>query len=186
MQEEVENRTVNFVVTTSKLSAQVLISGIRRVLQSQSYRRAQKKTEKRQIRTRVKAAEKEERVRRKAEGPRGKQSVRQLIRHSNGVKRLPVEAMHMREFEKILKKYGVDYSFVMDASSEKSRYLVFFRARDEEVLKDVYRESVAKLMKKQKPQQEQRSSVLKALAHFKAIAARTHGKARHHEQEHSL
>ena len=158
LQEEVENRTVSFVVSTSKMSLRVILAAIRRVLHARGYRVQQKKSAKRQIKTRVKAVKKEEKVRRKNDGPRGKQTVRQLMRHSNGLKKMTVEAREMRDFEKILKKYGVDYSFVMDVTSPTPKYLFFFKARDAEILNDVYKECVAKRSQK----------------------------ARHHEQEHSL
>ena len=45
---------------------------------------------------------------RKAEGPHGKQTMKQLVRHSNGLKEIPVQGEHMKDFETILKKYGVE------------------------------------------------------------------------------
>ena len=186
MQEEVENRTINFVVSTSRLSLRVVLAAIRKVLQSRGYRRQQKKSERRQIRTRMKVVKKEAKAKRKAEGPRGKQSVRQLVRHSSGVTKLTIESQKMREFEKILRKYGVDYSFIQDVSSSRPQYLFFFKARDQELLKNVYDECFAKQLDKDSPARGKRPSLLTALAYFKAIAAQRPQKARHHEQEHSL
>ena len=186
LQEEVENRTVSFVVSTSKMSLRVILAAIRRILQARGYRVQQKKSAKRQIKTRVKAVKKEEKIRRKNDGPRGKQTVRQLMRHSNGLKKMTVEAREMRDFEKILKKYGVDYSFVMDVTSPTPKYLFFFKARDAEILNDVYKECVAKQVQKSASKKVKRPSVLAALAHFKVIASQRPQKARHHEQEHSL
>ena len=186
MQEEVENRTVSFVVSSSKMSLRVILAAIRKVLQARGYYRQQKKTERRQIRTRVKVVKKEAKAKRKAEGPRGKQSVRQLVRHSNGVTKLTIESQKMREFEKILKKYGVDYSFMQDVRSSRPQYLFFFKARDQELLKNVYDECFAKQLDKDGFARGKRPSLLAALAHFKAIAAQQPQKARHHEQEHSL
>lgn len=168
------------------MSLRVILAAIRKILQARGYRRQQKKSERRQIRTRVKAVKKEEKIKRKGEGPRGKQSVRQLVRHSNGIEKMTIETNEMREFEKTLKKYGVDYSFQMDTTSSKPRYLFFFKARDAEILDGLYKESMNKLLQKASSKNRKRPSVLAALARFKAIAAQTPQKARHHEQEHSL
>ena len=46
MQEEVENRTVSFVVSSSKMSLRVILAAIRRVLQARGYRVQQKKSAK--------------------------------------------------------------------------------------------------------------------------------------------
>lgn len=63
---------------------------------------------------------------RKQEGPHGKQSVKQLIRHSNGLKQVPVHVDNLKEFEKILRKYGVDFAVMKETQGDTPRYLIFF------------------------------------------------------------
>lgn len=181
MQEEVENRTVNFVVTTSKLTARTMAAAMRRFLQRQENYRQEAKTERRQ----VKAVKKTAKAREKAYGRRGKQTVKELVRKGDAVKKLPVKDTELKEFEKILRKYGVDFSIVADASSARPKYLVFFKARDEEVIAQVYNESLAKLVKAPE-KKAARPSLLAALQHFKEIAQQTPERAHRHEQEHSL
>jgi len=99
MQEEVENRTINIVIATTRLSARKLEDGLRKYLNG----RAQKKYAKRNGKVQARQRQKEQR---KTEGPHGKQTMKQLVRHSNGLKEIPVRGEHMKDFEKILKKYG--------------------------------------------------------------------------------
>lgn len=73
-----DNRTVNLVVSTSRLTVRALVSGIAKFLNRTNHRVQIKKD-----------ARYQQKVRRKQEGPQGKQTVRQLVRNSNGLKQLP-------------------------------------------------------------------------------------------------
>ena len=78
----------------------------------------------------------------------------------------------------MLNKYGVDYAIRKDMAQEPPRYLVFFKAKDADVLTTAFREYSAKLS-----QQEKQPSVLKALAHLKALAKSVPSKVREKNQE---
>ena len=172
LQEEIENRTVNLVVSTTRLTARTLMHALQKYLNSIERQKIAKKSEKRQIKmTRVLEKEKQK-AREKLEGPHGKQTVKQLLRSGKEIRRLPVQETHLREFEKVIKKYGVDFAVNKGVFEGQSRYLVFFKAKDESVLSDVYKECLAKQLHKEKAQ-EKKPSVLKSLAHFKEIAAKT-------------
>ena len=80
----------------------------------------------------------------KAEGPHGKQTVRQLVRHSNGLKQVPVQGERLKQFERVLKKYGVDFAIMKETAAEKPRFLVFFKAKDESMISNVLQESTRK------------------------------------------
>ena len=82
MQEEVENRTINIVIATTRLSARKLEDGLRKYLNG----REQKKYAKRNVTGQAKQRQKEQK---KAEGPHGKQTMKQLDRHSNGLTEIP-------------------------------------------------------------------------------------------------
>ena len=168
MQEEVENRTVNLVVSTTRLSARVLIHALQRYLARIDRRRQARKSEKRQIR-----------LSRKMNGPRGRQTVKQLMRQGTEIKRLPVQTEHLREFEKVVKKYGVDFAVTKGMYEGRMRYLVFFKAKDEAVLSDVYQECIARQLHKKDP--ERKPSILKALAQFKVLAGKTPMRAKQKE-----
>ena len=102
MQEDIENRTINFAISTTKLTGRTILAAARKFLQW----RAQKSHAK----------------------PVGKQSVKQLLRQDQGATNIEIEKTGIRDFKRILDKYGVDYA-VTKNHDDPPRYLVFFKAR---------------------------------------------------------
>ena len=96
----------------------------------------------------------------------GKQTVKQLIGQNQGVSSLPVGETGLKDFERIAKKYGVDFAIVKDKTTTPKKYMVFFKARDADAIAQVLAEYTAKQVKKQ-----QKPSVLKALKKFKEMVA---------------
>ena len=83
--------------------------------------------------------------------PHGKQTVKELIGQNQGVSSIDVADKDIKEFERITRKYGVDYA-VHRAKGEKSRYVVFFKDRDADALNAAFEEfTQAKELKKEKP-----------------------------------
>ena len=152
MQEEVENRTVNLMISTSKLTGRTLVAAFRKYCQH--------------------------RAKVKAEGDHGKMSVEKLIRKDQGAQQIDIAKSGIRDFERVLNKYGVDYAIRKDVSQEPPRFMVFFKARDADVLTAAFKEYSAKLACKEK-----RPSVLKALAHLKDLARLVPSKVREKKQE---
>lgn len=183
MQEEIENRSVNLVISTSRMSARVLMDGIRQFINNiNSEARLQRESENRQqiARMEVRARQKEQR---KAEGPHGKQTVKQLIRHSNGVKQVPLTEGSLKDFKHVLKKFGVDFALVKDNSSDKQRYLAFFKAKDEAVMASVLKECTDRQLHKSK---EKRPSMLAEMKKLKAMVAKSPKKTHSKEKDLSL
>ena len=60
----------------------------------------------------------------------GKQSVKTLIRQGQGVSSIPLADEGLKDFQKIAKKYGVDFAVVKDKNSEPPIYTIFFKAMD--------------------------------------------------------
>lgn len=157
MQEEVENRTVNLMISTTKLTGRALIAGYRKF---QQYR-----------------------VRAKSEKgiPRGKQTVKKLIRQNQGVSSIDIANTGIRDFDRVVKKYGVDYAIKKDRSAAPPRYLIFFKARDADALTAAFKEYSAKQMSR-----SQKPSVLKQLSRFKELAAAIPAKVRQKKLERDL
>ena len=156
MQEEVENRTVNLMISTSKLTGRTLVAAFRKYCQH---------------RAKVKAGK-------AAEGDHGKMSVEKLIRKDQGAQQIDIAKSGIKDFERVLNKYGVDYAIRKDVSQDPPRFMVFFKARDADVLTAAFKEYSAKLACKEK-----RPSVLKALAHLKDLARLAPSKVREKKQE---
>ena len=101
MQEEVENRTVNLAISTTKLTGRALLSAFRKYLQ---YRKS-----------------------RKAEKSVGEQTIGELLGQNQGASNIEIEKTDIQGFKKILGKYGIDYAITKDPSQTPNRYLVFFK-----------------------------------------------------------
>ena len=89
---------------------------------------------------------------------RGKQTVKQLVAQNQGVSTMDVADKDMRDFQRVARKYGVDYA-VKRSKGEPDKYLVFFKARDNDALIAAFNEFTQKReYKKEHP------SILKRLA----------------------
>lgn len=144
MQEEVENRTVNLAVSTTKLTIRNIAAAVR------AYNRH------RQHKTQEKGNA----------PPVGKMPVKKLIGRNEGVSTMDIAQTDLKGFEKSARKFGISYAIRRDESGEVPKYLVFFRAKDVDALTAAFRECTAKTRKK-----EERPSVLEKLEKFKAIVA---------------
>lgn len=121
MQEEVEQKTFNIVVSTTKLTARTILNAGKAAIQQQQAKMAG-----------------------------GKQSVRMLLRQNRGVSRVEIDKTNIRGFERYAKKYGIDYAIRKDNSEMPPRYLVFFKAPDVEAFNAAFKEYSASLLSKTK------------------------------------
>ena len=98
--------------------------------------------------------------------PCGKQSVKKLVQQDKGVTNIEITDKNIKDFERIARKYGVDFALKKDKTGEIPKYLVFFKARDADALTAAFKEYTAKTDRK-----KERPSVLKKLRKFKEVAA---------------
>ena len=145
MQEEVESKTVTLAVNTSKMTASVLKSAISKYL---AYRKEKARA-----------------------GPVkrcGKQTLKQLVRQNQGVSNIEITDNNIKDFERVARKYGVDFALKKDKTGDKPKYLVFFKARDGDALTAAFKEYTARTEKKR-----ERPSVLQKLRKIKETIALT-------------
>ena len=95
--------------------------------------------------------------------PCGKQTVKQLIGQNQGVSNIEITDSNIKDFERIARKYGIDFALKKDRTGEIPKYLVFFKARDADALTAAFKEYTAKTDRK-----KERPSILKKLQKFKA------------------
>ena len=156
VQEEVEQKTFNIVVSTTKLTAWTILNAGRTALREyQSKLLADKSS--------------------------GKQSVRMLLRQNRGVSSVEINKTGIHDFERYAQKYGIDYAIQKDTSEMPPRYLVFFKAPDADAFNAAFKEYSASLLNKVK-----RPSVLEKLHELVQAAAELPGKVRRKEQERGL
>ncbi|EKC78929.1 hypothetical protein LEA_02978, partial [human gut metagenome] len=103
--------------------------------------------------------------------PKGKQTVKQLIGQNQGVSNIEINDPSIRDFERIARKYGVDYAVKKDRSASPPKYLIFFKARDADALTAAFSEYTQKKVKK--ADRSERPSVLAKLAQFKELLKNT-------------
>lgn len=166
MQEEVEHKTVNLAIQTAKVTLKTLIKGLSAWQAGNNKKERDKNTHDAKI--------------------NGKQTVKQLIGQDKGVSGIDIADGGIREFERIAKKYGVDFAIVKDKSSDKPRYTVFFKARDKEAIDRILNEYGKRMDKKASRKEkgrEIRASILQKLKKFKEIVAGRPRKERRKEQE---
>ena len=122
MQEEVTRKTVALAIKAAKLDARLLQAALRKLLQQyQKHRNVPH---------------------------HGKQTLKQLMRHSTGVSNIEITDVNIKAFSQTAKKYGIDFAL----KKTDDRYLVFFKGRDADVLTAAFREfSKKKLDKERKP-----------------------------------
>jgi len=95
----------------------------------------------------------------------GKQTVKQLVKQGAGVQNIEVTDKNIKSFERVARKYGVDFALKKDTATGK--YLVFFKSRDADALNAAFAEYTAKTLHRGK---HERPSLLAQLAHFKEVA----------------
>lgn len=145
MQEEVENKTLTLIINSSKLTGRTLQSAMAKYL---AHRR-NKKLNRQQTASVT---------------PKGKQSVKQLVGQGRGVSQTEVPDPSIRDFDRVARKYGVDYAVKKDRSTGKTRYLVFFKSQDSGAIEAAFKEYSANKVRK-----ASRPSVLEKLARFKEL-----------------
>ena len=154
MQEEVENRTLTLIVSGTKFTGRLFKAAISKYM---AHRR-EKKLEK-------------QRSRDSPVTPKGKQTVKQLIGQNQGVSNIEINDPSIRDFERIARKYGVDYAVKKDRSASPPKYLIFFKARDADALTAAFAEYTGKKVKK--AEKTERPPVLAKLAQFKELLKNT-------------
>ena len=103
--------------------------------------------------------------------PKGKQTVKQLIGQNQGVSNIEINDPSIKDFERIARKYGVDYAVKKDRSASPPKYLIFFKGRDADALTAAFSEYTQKKVKK--ADRSERPSVLAKLAQFKELLKNT-------------
>lgn len=161
MQEEVENRTINLAISTTRLTARSVIAGIRKYLQHREKVKARKGIRDTAV--------------------HGKQSVKQLLGQNQGATNVEIDKDGIRDFERLAKKYGVDFAVRKDKSVDPPRYLVFVRSKDADALDAICKEHQARSLTKDK-----KPSVLAQLKKFKEVVAAIPRKVREKKQERDL
>lgn len=125
MQEEMERKSVAITIQAGKLTANLLKQAVGKALAEMEKRQKNPKIYK------------------------GKQSVKHLVRQGAGVSNIEVTDGNIKSFERVARKYGVDFALKKDPTSQPPRYLVFFKSRDADALTAAFAEYSGKVVRRQ-------------------------------------
>ena len=123
MQEEIENKAIALNIKAAKLTTSVLKAALIKALAEMDKQRKNPKIYK------------------------GRQSVKHLVRQGAGVSNIEITDGNIKSFEKVARKYGIDFALKKDSSTQPPRYLVFFKSRDADALTAAFREYSGRVVK---------------------------------------
>ena len=150
MQEEVTQKTIALVIKTAKLDANVLKAAMRMYLNHRKQ---------------------------KAQKTHGKTSVKKLVGEGVGVSSIEVTDGNIKSFERVARKYNVDFAVKKDKTTDPPKYVVFFKGRDADAVAQAFKEFVKVNEKKQ-----QRPSLRQKLKGLQKIIAQNKNKERSREK----
>ena len=132
--EDVSRRTIAVSIKTTKLTGRVLAQACLAV------------------------GRKIKKAHRARQTPHGKQTVRRLMGHGAATNSIEVESP--KDFDRVARKYGIDYSLKKDSHVEPPLYLVFFKSKDVDVMTAAFKEYAGVELNQSK---KKKSSVRKKL-----------------------
>ena len=126
MQEEVNDKTIALSVKTTKLTGTVLKVAMQKFLSEMAKQKQNSKVQPKQ----------------------GKQTMKQLMKKNTQITNIEVTDGNIKSFERVARKYGIDFSLKKDTSEQPPKYIVFFKARDVDVMTAAFKEYTANDLKK--------------------------------------
>lgn len=121
MQEEIEHKTVNFAISSTKLTARTLLRGMQFLLRQYDKHASQ-----------------------------GKQSMKRLMQRNRGVTNVEIRKTGIKNFDRCAKRYHIDYAIQKDLSTTPPRYMIYFKAQDTDALSAAFKEYSASVLDKSK------------------------------------
>ena len=163
MQEEVNQKVISLSIQGARITANVLKAAMRKFLDVQN-RRKQRSIQIKQAEKTGKAQEKgREKARQKIERKKP-QTIKQLTEQGAQLSNIQITDQNIKSFDRVARKYGIDYSLKKDISVDPPKYLVFFKAKDVDVMTAAFREYAGvELKKKQTKKPSVRKKLQKAV-----------------------
>lgn len=138
MQDEVNEKTVSLCIRCGKVTANLLKAAMAKTL-------AKMEQEKRQ-----QQGQKQPRQDKEDKSYKGKQSLDKLMKQNVQLSNIEITDGNIKSFEKVAKKYSIDFSLKKDINADPPRYYVFFKARDADVMTAAFKEYTGKTLNKDK------------------------------------
>ena len=163
MQEEVNQKTVALAVQTARFSGNTMKKAIMSYL-------AHRKAKQMNSKNRAQAKQRDP--------THGKMTVEELVGQGQGATNIEIKDKDIRLFENIARKYNVDYAVKQDQTVNPPRYLIFFKAKDTDVIAQAFKEYVHVSSKR-----KERPSLKAKLVRLKKSLSKTKNRERTREKE---
>jgi len=151
---EVVSKTVSLVFRAASLSKDTLVKAMKAYL------------------------EYEKQHRNNEEPKHGKMTLEELVGQGQGATAIELTDNNVRTFEKVAKKYNVDFAVKKDKTEHPPKYYVFFKGKDTDVITQAFKEFV-----KQNEKQKQRVSVRAKLKNFAKTVAQNKNRERTRDKQ---
>jgi hypothetical protein len=165
MQDEVNEKTINLCIQTARISANALKAAMRKYLNAVekekdkvNQRKNAAKIEEAKVKARDKAQKKID-----ARKPRGKQTLKQLTDQGAQLTNIPITDDNIKSFDRIARKYGIDYSLKKDSSTIPPKYMVFFKSKDVDVMTAAFKEYAGVSLKKKTKKPSVKKKLVKTM-----------------------
>ena len=138
MQDEVNEKTVSLCIRCGKVTANLLKAAMKKAL-------AKMEQEKQKLQ-----GQKQPKQDKEDKTYKGKQSMDKLMKQNVQLSNIEITDGNIKSFERVAKKYSIDFSLKKDVTADPPRYYVFFKARDADVMTAAFREYTGKSLNKDK------------------------------------
>ena len=138
MQDEVNEKTVSLCIRCGKVTANLLKAAMKKALTKMEQEKQKLQGQKQP------KQDKEDKT------YKGKQSMDKLMKQNVQLSNIEITDGNIKSFERVAKKYSIDFSLKKDVNADPPRYYVFFKARDADVMTAAFQEYTGKSLNKDK------------------------------------
>ena len=138
MQDEVNEKTVSLCIRCGKVTANLLKAAMKKALTKMEQEKQKLKGQKQP------KQDKEDKT------YKGKQSMDKLMKQNVQLSNIEITDGNIKSFERVAKKYSIDFSLKKDVNADPPRYYVFFKARDADVMTAAFKEYTGQSLNKDK------------------------------------
>ena len=138
MQDEVNKKTVSLCIRCGKVTANLLKAAMKKALVKMEQEKQKLKGQKQP------KQDKEDKT------YKGKQSMDKLMKQNVQLSNIEITDGNIKSFERVAKKYSIDFSLKKDVNADPPRYYVFFKARDADVMTAAFKEYTGQSLNKDK------------------------------------
>ena len=138
MQDEVNEKTVSLCIRCGKVTANLLKVAMKKALTKMEQEKQKLQGQKQP------KQDKEDKT------YKGKQSMDKLMKKNVQLSNIEITDGNIKSFERVAKKYSIDFSLKKDVNADPPRYYVFFKARDADVMTAAFKEYTGQSLNKDK------------------------------------